>query len=82
MYVAFEGGGYSVINGERFSWEPGDMLAVPPWTWHEHANVSPNQDAVLFSIHDSPVQRALGFYREEAYDAHGGHHPVERDFAG
>ncbi|MFQ5896694.1 MAG: cupin domain-containing protein [Candidatus Methylomirabilia bacterium] len=82
VYVAFEGTGFSVINGERFSWSPGDMFAVPPWAWHEHANPSSTEDAILFSIHDTPVLQALGLQREEAYDAHGGHQPVVREFAG
>ncbi len=77
VHVVFEGSGFSVLNGERFNWEPGDMFAVPPWTWHEHANPSTDREAVLFSIHDTPVLRALGLYREEGYGPHGGHQPVD-----
>jgi len=82
VYVVFEGSGFIVLNGERFSWGPGDMFAVPPWTWHEHANASSEREAILFSIQDTPVLRALGLYREEAYEAHGGRQPITREFAG
>lgn len=80
--MVFEGSGFSVLNGERFSWEPGDMFAVPPWTWHEHANVASERDAILFSIQDTPVFQALRLYREEAYEAHGGRQPIARQSAG
>ena len=82
VYVVFEGSGFSVLGGERFGWGPGDMFAVPPWTWHEHANPSSEREAILFSIQDTPVLQALGLYREEAYEAHGGRQPIAREFAG
>lgn len=82
VYVVFEGSGFSVLDGEGFGWGPGDMFAVPPWTWHEHANGSSEREAILFSIQDAPVLRALGLYREEAYEAHGGRQPITREFAG
>lgn len=40
------------------------------------------EDAILFSVHDTPVMQALGFYREQAYADHGGQQPVARLFAG
>jgi ferredoxin-NADP reductase len=43
----------------------GDILALPSWALHEHANLSARDDAVLFSIQDRPVLEALGLYREE-----------------
>jgi gentisate 1,2-dioxygenase len=39
---------------------------VPSWTWHEHANASASQDAILFSFNDLPVMESLGLYREES----------------
>lgn len=40
LYV-LEGRGYSEIDGERYDWEEGDAVHVPPrMTWHEHANDS------------------------------------------
>ena len=66
VYHVFEGKGFSVINGERFDWQRGDFFVVPPWAWHEHANES-RDEAILFSVQDTPVMQALGLYREQAH---------------
>jgi gentisate 1,2-dioxygenase len=80
VYFAFEGRGHSVIDGQRFDWRKGDLFVVPTWAWHEHA--SADGEAVLFSVRDTPVMRALGLHREQAYREHGGHQPVTRVFEG
>ena len=49
---------------------------MPSWAWHEHANASEREDAVLFSFNDLPSMHALGLYREEAYAENGGHQQV------
>lgn len=76
IYTVAKGSGYSVIAGRRFDWTEGDIFCVPTWAWHEHANASQSDDACLFSFNDFPVMRALGFFREEAYQDNGGHQPV------
>jgi gentisate 1,2-dioxygenase len=81
VYYVVKGQGHSVINGQRFDWTEKDMFVVPPWSWHEHANETGNE-AILFSIQDIPVLRALGLYREEAYKDNGGHQPVTSHFTG
>ena len=65
VYHVFRGRGYSVIDGQRLDWEQGDFLALPPWAWHEHANLG-DQEAILFSITDLPALEALDLYREES----------------
>lgn len=30
--------GYTVVEGERFAMEEGDLITTPPWTWHDHHN--------------------------------------------
>src|SRR5207247_7441497 len=60
-----QGKGRTVIDGRPYDWSKGDILALPSWALHEHANTG-KEDAILFSIHDRPVIEALGFYREEA----------------
>jgi gentisate 1,2-dioxygenase len=73
VYYVVEGEGETVIDGQRFVWGKGDIVVVTPWALHEHANTSATQDAVLFSMHDTPVLRALGLHREAAYEENGGH---------
>ena len=80
IYLAFQGSGSSVIDGQRFHWEKGDLFVVPTWAWHEHAGT--DGEAVLFSVQDRPAVEALGLYREQAYQDHGGHQPITRIFGG
>lgn len=63
-YHVVEGSGYTVVGGERLDWEEKDILSVPGWAFHEHVNTS-NRPAILFSLTDIPVKRALGYYREQ-----------------
>jgi gentisate 1,2-dioxygenase len=65
IYHAFRGSGTTMINGEPFHWEKGDTFIVPLWSWHEHANRSSEEEAILFSMHDLPILKAFGLYREE-----------------
>jgi gentisate 1,2-dioxygenase len=41
------------------------MFVIPSWAAHEHVNRDPGERAILFSVHDTPVLRALDKYREE-----------------
>jgi gentisate 1,2-dioxygenase len=80
VYLVVRGEGYTVIDGTRFTWNKGDIIALPPWALHEHANTSAREDAVLFSIQDTPVLEALGLYYEETLSENGGHQEVTADF--
>jgi len=71
IYHAFRGSGTTLINGEPFQWEKGDTFVVPLWSWHEHTNRSTTEEAILFSMNDTPVLKAFGLYREEGQ---GGSH--------
>ena len=31
---------YTVVQGERFAMEEGDLITTPNWTWHDHHNTS------------------------------------------
>jgi gentisate 1,2-dioxygenase len=76
----FEGRGATVIGGMRFDWEKGDMFVIPSWTWHEHINESKEENAILFSIQDTPILVALGKYREEALSTGGGRQLIMGSF--
>ena len=67
VYQVFRGRGATVIDGVRFAWERGDIVAVPPWAVHEHH--AGDGDALLFSITDAPVLAALGLERVAGLDA-------------
>jgi gentisate 1,2-dioxygenase len=75
-----QGEGESIINGVRFSWGQGDVITLPSWALHEHANLSDRDPAILFSIQDRPVLEALGLYREEMLQEGDGHQKVVSTF--
>ena len=56
------GEGYTVIDGETFSWRRGDVIAAPAWRPHHHRAQT---DTVLFRVTDAPVMAALGLLRDE-----------------
>jgi gentisate 1,2-dioxygenase len=66
VFVVFRGEGYTVMDGRRFDWRPGDMFVTPSWVPVEHHAATP---ADLFSTSDGPVLRAFGIYREETLPA-------------
>jgi gentisate 1,2-dioxygenase len=80
VYYVVEGEGETIIDGRRFAWGKGDILVLPSWALHEHANLSAREAAVLFSIQDRPVLEALGLYQEAAYADNGGHQAVTSTF--
>jgi gentisate 1,2-dioxygenase len=62
VYVVFQGNGFSVVNGVRFEWGPGDIFVTPSWASVDHEAF---EKADLFAISDRPVLQALYLYREE-----------------
>jgi gentisate 1,2-dioxygenase len=80
VYHVVKGEGFTVIDGQRFAWSKGDIVALPPWALHEHANTSSTEEAVLFSIQDRPVLEALGLYHEEALTENNGQQEIKSTF--
>ena len=62
IFVATEGSGRSIINGETLEWGEKDIFIVPSWTWVTHET---DGEAVLFSFSDRTAQLKLGFWREQ-----------------
>jgi gentisate 1,2-dioxygenase len=79
VYLAFEGSGASIIDGIRFSWTAGDMFVIPSWATHEHLN-DEGDPALLFSVHDTPLLKALDKYRSEPHDSPDGRQRVTGEF--
>jgi gentisate 1,2-dioxygenase len=62
IYAVAEGEGESFIDGERFAWSRGDVIAVPAWRTHHH---SASQNSVLLRVTDEPLLKPLDLLREE-----------------
>lgn len=65
VYFVVSGEGKTIVGDQTLEWEKHDSFVVPNWAWHEHINRSKTSEAILFSVNDIPVLRALGLYREE-----------------
>lgn len=78
VYLAFEGRGATIVDGVRFAWGPGDLFVVPSWAVHEHVNAAAGERAVLFSVNDVPLVKAVDKYRVEAFE--GGRQEVVGSF--
>ena len=61
VFVGVEGRGTATIDGQTFTWGARDVFVVP--SWHEIVHEA-DEDAVLFSYSDRPIQEKLGLYRE------------------
>ncbi len=62
IYAAVRGSGATTIDGERFEWRRGDVIAAPAWRPHHHEAA---EDALLLRVTDEPVMARLGFHRVE-----------------
>ena len=71
LVAPFEGGGHSIVDGQRLDWARFDTLAVPGGSWCEHVNGSDKEPAILFVASDEPTLRALGFLKKWGRAADG-----------
>jgi gentisate 1,2-dioxygenase len=62
VFAAMEGRGRTRIGEEVFQWGPKDILVVPSWKPVVH---EADDEAVLFSFSDRPVQEKIGVWRED-----------------
>jgi gentisate 1,2-dioxygenase len=62
VFCVAEGHGQSRIGDGTFAWGPHDIFMVPSWATVSH---EAQEESVLFSFSDRPIQQALGVWREE-----------------
>lgn len=65
VYHVVRGQGCAVVSGTELTFGPRDSFCVPNWSWHEIENLSAKDELVLFSVHDIPMLKSLGLYRED-----------------
>jgi gentisate 1,2-dioxygenase len=63
IYGVAQGRGATVVEGRRFEWERGDVIAVPSWYEHHHQG---GEGAVLLRVTDAPAMASLGLLRNAA----------------
>jgi len=62
VFSPVEGTGRTVVGETVLEWGPRDVFVVPSWCEYRH---EADDEAVLFSFSDRPVQRKLGLWREQ-----------------
>ena len=67
IYI-IKGKGYSVVEGNKVEWESGDIIYAPPWSWHQHFNTDPDNEARYVASTNAPLLQNVGglAQREEA----------------
>lgn len=68
-------GAYTMVEGERFPMEEGDLILTPNWTWHDHFNGS-DEPIIWLDGLDVPLVRSLNMFFFENY--HQEVQPVSR----
>ncbi len=63
-YYVVQGKGAIIAEKQELSFEKDDIVALPPWIYHELVNDS-GGETILFSINDRPLLMNLGLYRAE-----------------
>jgi gentisate 1,2-dioxygenase len=62
IFAVAEGRGTATIGDKTFTLAPRDVVVCPPWIWRKFRA---EDDLVLFTFSDRPVQEKLGLWREE-----------------
>lgn len=71
VYTVMQGRGYTEVNGKRLAWSRNDILVVPANMWRRHVNLDAQADALLYSLTDEPLLKAIGHYRAQGRTASG-----------
>jgi len=66
VFTCVEGKGRTTIGEETFEWGRKDLFVAPSWKPVSH---EADEDAILFSYSDRPVQEKLGLWRENRGNA-------------
>jgi gentisate 1,2-dioxygenase len=62
VFCVTEGHGQSHIGSATLEWGPHDIFMAPSWSFVSH---EAEDESVLFSFSDRPLQKTLGLWREE-----------------
>ncbi len=66
VFTPVEGRGRTRVGDEVLEWGPKDVFVVPSWKWVTH---EADEEAVLFSYSDRPIQEKLDLFREDRGNA-------------
>ena len=59
VLFVLRGSGYTLLDGERVDWGPGDTVYIAAGLWHQH-HVTSDEPAMVLAIKPIPLQEYLG----------------------
>lgn len=62
IFSVVEGSGTVFVGDRSFHWQPRDIFVIPSWCRY---HLQAEEDAVIFSFSDRPVQEKLDLWRED-----------------
>lgn len=78
VIFVLRGKGYTLLDGERVDWEPGDTIYIGAGVWHQHF-VTSDEPAMVIAIKPVPLQEYLGelniVYKGDSPSANGSYTP-------
>lgn len=66
VHFVIAGSGHTDLEDESESWNTGDFIYTPPWTWHRHYNDSPEVPVEFLTIENSRLLGLLGLARRQS----------------
>jgi gentisate 1,2-dioxygenase len=66
VHFVIAGRGHSEIEDETVSWDTGDFVYTPPWTWHRHYNDSAESPVEFLTIENSRLLALFGIIRRQS----------------
>lgn len=67
-FIVKGGGAFTAVNGERTIMHPGDFIATPTWTWHDHGNEADTPVVWLDGL-DLPIASKLAAVFYEPFES-------------
>jgi gentisate 1,2-dioxygenase len=68
--IVMEGEGFTEVGNQHFNWVKNDLLVMPNFLWRRHVNTG-RTDAVLYTVSDAALMKAIGQYRAQGKDSEG-----------
>ncbi len=62
VFSVADGSGRTIVGDQVLEWKKRDTFVIPSWRWHRHIA---DDEAVLFSFSDRPIQEKVDLWREE-----------------
>ena len=58
--IVLEGRGYDIHDGERWNWDQGDLICIPPMTEHQHFNLGSERVLLLSAMPSTYLNLGVG----------------------